>query len=472
MVKKILDLFDGIDIRHKSENFDLYHLNLRCDIINYDIKWNSSLYYEINSFFLNYDYQWDFQIEDIDFITNQNKFQELDFSNLLTENFEVDIKVFKKSHKKYIFDSVLFLNFFANLNLESILKTFNAMKKPIEIYNLGKIKTSSNLLGYNDIPTHNLDTELSVQSQFYNLSEFKFSPENFVLTDYEPSDQFLQTIRKLNYVFILIFLYDISEIKDDTVILKIKGGKTFDFIISFKNLSLKSFCEYKKIYDWVYSEKQKTEDKLGIARNIISFYLNANSVDLDDRVFPSILSANELYIKSNLTKYLDSRNKIYDQVDQISSRLNNSLETFFNNFQKSVFIYISFYITIYLYKILNKSDATTAISKEATITGLGLIFLSLIFMVFSLLNLKQDLEYYKRKYQLLKERFKNILVSDDVDKILDGNSEYNSEIALFLKKRKRYIIVWIITIIVLLIVLFTTSEYINFKHFVKTTPQK
>lgn len=275
---------------------------------------------------------------------------------------------------------------------------------------------------------------------------------------------FVILFKSCTLFFLLIFLFDVSEIRDDKIFLKLKGHKTYEYDLEFSTLKTDSINEYKKIYEWVYSDKGKIEDKLGIARNIIGFYLRKDGVNLDNRAFPSILSANQLYIKGNLTKYLDSRNKIYEQVEQVTSKINTSLDTFLGNFQKSVFVFVSFYLTAFIVKIFNKSDVSTAIGKEATLFGIGLLVLSVIFMIFSLIILNSDLDRANEKYNLVKQRFEDILNKDDVEKILNNDSEFIKDIGFYKKRRCKFLILWITTIILLLCILFSTSDYINFKY--------
>lgn len=230
-------------------------------------------------------------------------------------------------------------------------------------------------------------------------------------------------------------------------------------------MNLNSVSEYKKIYEWVYSDKGKIEDKLGIVRNILSFYLKQDDIELDNRIFPSILSANQMYIKGNLSKYLDSRSKIYEQVDQITNKINSSLDTFLNNFQKSVFAFISFYIGAFAIRVFNnKVDISNVVNKEVTLFGIGLLVISLIFMIFSLLSLNLDLQRVKDKYKIIKQRFEDILNKDDIDKILNKDKEFNKDFKFYKKRRCQILSLWILTLVILLCVLFSTSEYINFKY--------
>ena len=93
---------------------------------------------------------------------------------------------------------------------------------------------------------------------------------------------------------------------------KVKGSKIFNYELEFKNIDISSLTEYEKIYNWVYSDNNnKVEDKIGIVRNIITFYLELGTPTIDSIVYKSILNANELYIKGNVTKYLESKEAKY-----------------------------------------------------------------------------------------------------------------------------------------------------------------
>ena len=466
MVNTLIQLFTTNQIISHIDNFKQYEFTAYVATVDNTKLLNKTLYDDVNNYFKSLGYDWSLEIDDNSYAISQDTFYDLEFDDFIDiSNIKLSIKIYKLGNNVVIFNQNIFFETLNKMSLKNILSTFQEIKKPLLITNnFTNISQKSNIIGYNSDVDISENKEISIQCLFYNYSEFKFTPENFSFNNFESQDNFCLIIEKLYFVYLLIFLFDVSEIREDKIFLKLKGHKTYEYEIEFSTLKTDSINDYKKIYEWVYSDKEKIEDKLGIARNIIGFYLKKDNISLDNRAFSSILSANQLYIKGNLTKYLDSRNKIYEQVDQVTNKINTSLDTFLGNFQKSVFVFVSFYLTAFIIRIFNKSDVTTAIGKEATLFGIGLLFLSTIFMTFSLIILNSDLNRANEKYELVKTRFEDILNRDDVNKILNDDSEFKKDIEFYKKRRYRLLVLWIITIILLLCILFSTSDYINFKY--------
>ncbi|AZI53962.1 hypothetical protein EIB75_01235 [Epilithonimonas vandammei] len=466
MVNSLIHLFTENQILNHIDNFKQYEYIAYVTITDNTKLLNRPLYDNINNYFKSLGYDWSLEIDENSYSISQNTFNDLEFDDLTdTPTLKLTIKVFKLGNKIIIFNQNVFFETLNKMSLKSILSIFQEATKPILIENsFTSIFQKTNIIGYNSNIEVLENKEISIQCLFYNYSEFKFTPENFSLNNSDNLDDFGKIIQKLHLVYLLIFLFDVSEIKDNNIFLKLKGHKTYDYELDFSTFTTDSINEYRKIYEWIYADKEKIEDKLGIARNIIGFYLKKDDIKLDNRAFPSILSANQLYIKGNLTKYLDSRNKIYEQVEQVTNKINASLDTFLGNFQKSVFVFVSFYLTAFVVKIFSKSDVSTAIGKEATLFGIGILLLSVIFLLFSLVVLNSDLKRANEKYNLVKKRFEDILNKDDVEKILNSDSEFKKDIEFYEKRRCRFIILWLSTIIILVCILFSTSDYINFKY--------
>ncbi|ATA89581.1 hypothetical protein CGC58_07465 [Capnocytophaga stomatis] len=467
MINTLIQLFKTNKILSHIDNFTQYEYIAYVGITDSTRQLNRSLYNKINSYFKKLGYDWNLEIEEISYTISQKTFEDLpiEYYNYYDDltNVKLTIKIFKSLKNTIIFNQKLFEDTLNKMSLYDILSYFQKREKPILITSqYSNISLKTNIIGYNSNIEDLENKIISIQCLFYNYSEFRFAPENFCTCEQNGEDILCQIINKLYFIYLLIFLFDTSEIKDNNVILKLKGHKVHDFNLDFSMLNVSNLEEYKKIYNWVYSEKDKVEDKLGIARNIIAFYLKDNDISLDNRVFPSIISANQLYIKGNLTKYIDSRNKIYEQVDQITNKINTSLDLFLSNFQKSVFAFVSFYIGVFAIRIFNKADISNVINKEATFFGIGILLLSILFMLFSLIILQSDINRVKQKYNLIKIRFQDILNENDINKILNKDEEFNKDLMFYNKKKRTITFLWIITILILFFILLCTSEYLKF----------
>jgi hypothetical protein len=470
MVQEILSYFPIKNLIIETDNFSNYELKYLASIDVERIKlFDQIVYDKFNSIIVSYGYDWSFELEENNYSINQSNFEEIqDYEDL--DDVTLTLQIFKRGKNIYIFKNDLFLNTVEILGLEGVLKTFKeSFKEGIVLFIDGdssQKKLSSNYIGYNLDLKETLEKEivLSNQCNFNNFSDFKFSPCCFNIGDFSSGDKIIELISKIYQVFILIYIFDRSEIVKDTLKLKISGYKTLEYNLTFKNLNIDSLSIYEKIFEWIYSEKSKVEDKIGITRNILSIYLKEDEIVIDENTFNSILSANNTYIKGNISKYIETRAKIHEQIEQISNKINSSLEVFYNNFQKSIFVFISFYLTIFILKFYTKTDPTTSISKEATIMAIGLLSLSALFLFFSIWVLYLEKKRIKTKYDNVKSRATDLLLEEDINKILDNDREYKDEIVFLDKRRNLYIILWGATLVTFIIILFTTSDYINFKY--------
>lgn len=471
MIQEILSFFPAKEILHETDNFTNYELKFISSIDLDKIKLFDKVDYDkFNLLICDYGYEWTLEIEENNYSMNQSSFDKIDDCEDL-EEITINLMIFKKGINVYVFNEDVFSTTIDNLGLEGILKILkDNFKNGIKfIVNSNSKQLSSSYIGYNlDLKqTIEKDIVLSNQCNFNNFSDFKFSPYYFNIGEFYNDNKIIELISKIYQVFILIYIFDRSEIIKDTLRLKISGYKTLEYNLSFKSLNIGSLSIYEKIFEWIYSEKSKIEDKIGITRNILSIYLKDEGIAIDINSFNSILSANNTYIKGNISKYIETRGKIHEQIEQVSNKINSSLEVFYNNFQKSIFVFISFYLTIFILKVYTKTDPTASINKEATIMALGLLFLSAIFLFFSIWVLSLEKIRIKNKYENVKSRAKDLLLEEDINKILDNDREYKEEISFLDKRRNLYIFLWATTLTIFLIILFTTSDYINFKYLTK-----
>lgn len=189
-------------------------------------------------------------------------------------------------------------------------------------------------------------------------------------------------------------------------------------------------------------------------------YLTEKNYNIKMDAYTSILSANQTYIKENINKYMEVRGKIHQQLEQLSDKVNKSLEQFFSNFQKTIFLFISFYLSIFVFRTYSKIDVANVFNEQLTYMGMALLGLSLLFMLFSLWILHLEKKRIKSKYDDVKERAEDILVEQDIEKLLKEDKEYKSEIRFLNTRTCIYVSLWIITLVTFGIVLAYTSTFL------------
>ncbi len=471
MKKNLEDIFGEITINSNKENFSIYEIEFNYDNISrLHSVLNDDNYQKINEVLLNYGYKWELTIGDYSYSISQDSFEGFTEE---TDNNEVIIKfnIHKIGNKIVIFDQKIFESFLNSIKLNSLLSIFNDKKFPLYFFeSFSDVSFINNKIAYNNSTEEVKEllnkVNISNQCNFRNYSEFYFSPDFFYSLENDNKTLLQRYFSNLSLLYCLVFIFNSTEIIDDKIILSISGDRTFKYTLDFKDLDIDLLPVYHKIYKWIYSEESKKEDKIGIARNVLTSYLKEDSIEITDSVFNSILSCNQIYIKGNISKYFEVRNKITEQIEQTINKVNQSIDTFFNNFQKSIFVFISFYLSVFIFKVINnKSSLENIFNKETSLLGMGLIVLSVIFLLFSIYIVCLEKSRVKERYDNVKKRYEDVLIEEDINKILRNDEEYNKEIKFLNYRICLYTCLWITTLLIFIIVLFLASDYLELSLF-------
>jgi hypothetical protein len=286
----------------------------------------------------------------------------------------------------------------------------------------------------------------------YNYAyKFPFTPHTFFIQ--EDSEKFKNAINKrLNE---LVALFSISQIFNRTSLegnkikVRLDGYRVINFESEISKITSESAEIYFKIWKWIYSNNSNVADKIGLARNILTIYLKGNSLDIEDTVLYSIESGYKVYLQENIERYIEIRNKIGEQLIQLTDRINNSIKDFIESYQKSNLVFLSFFVSVFVIRVLNTESFIDVFTKEASILSYALLSISLIYLIFSLIRLNSEKKRAKEKYTMLKSRFSDLLIDKDIQKILRDDEEFDNEISHLKSLRWKYILLWFITIIIL-----------------------
>lgn len=377
-----------------------------------------------------------------------------------------------------VYDFQSFCSFWKSLTLEIILDHFSNFLKPTKRIKFLNVFDSENEFYTENIifthqaqflPQQNSNIEISkIRSNchFENFERFPFTSYYFRLLKRPTSENpITKSLDKLSFIFCITGLFDITSINSSTLYSKLNGYKSLEFTDNMNDIDISSNAEYQNIYDWVHSEQSHVTDKIGLSRNIISIYLRDKSYSITDSVFTSIKSGFKTYLQQNINRYIDIRNKIGDQVSSISEKANDLAEKYLTNYQKSNFAFISFFISIFLLKVLSTSKFENIFTKDTTILFFALLGISIVYFIFSLITFNQDKKRLNTTYFKLKSRHEDLLDKEDINNILRRDEEFNDDMIFLKKRRNSYSLLWVLTILIFISAILSLSTYINWTIF-------
>lgn len=307
-----------------------------------------------------------------------------------------------------------------------------------------------------------LSVELDKSCDFSLQKDHPFPPSIFQVAQRSPNGSCTErAFDSLFALFCLGGIFDSVDVQPNSTRFRLAGFKIIDWEVPNEGFHLDSAETYWKIYEWIYSEPTKVTDKLGLARNILSTYLKPDSLELEQSAYQAIVSGYKVYLKENLSKYLDLRSKIHDELSEISEKATNLIDGYLSDYQKSSITFVSFFITVFVVRFFTAAKGDGIFNREATILTLSFLGVSSLYLIISLIILGKEKKRLGTRYTRLKARFKDLLHEDDIRAILNNDEEYNDEIDFVKSRRFWFTALWISTIAILLTIVLALSTYVT-----------
>ncbi len=297
---------------------------------------------------------------------------------------------------------------------------------------------------------------------FTNSNEFSYCADHFkVIKNPANENNIIKHFNTLSTLFSIVSIFDYSTIIEDKLEYKLKGYKLYQGNIKVDSSFYSENKEYYNLFEWIYSSEGNVADKLGVARNIISLHISQGDIKIDETLIHSIKSAHQTYLKENVSSYLTLRSKILDELSWISQKSSDVIQNYLQAYKQSSLTFVSFFISIFLLRTLRSGDFSKVFNNEVTIIALAFLGLSVIYLIFSRYNVLKERDRLKRKYSNLKDRYKDLLIQQDIDKILNNDSEFNYEKQFINSRITNYTWLWVLTILILLISILLISELVG-----------
>ena len=218
-------------------------------------------------------------------------------------------------------------------------------------------------------------------------------------------------------------IVEIVDLKDSNKIkLTLNGYKRIDCTIDYKDLNLSHTLQYYNVYNWIYTHGSSI-DKIAIARNVISLMCKDNNlfiIDVD--LMPSIKSAHNIYLKENVSEYLDVKAKIteflFDLTTKMSDLANDIGKALINN----IIAFLGLYIGIFITSAFSEGEKEI-FTKDISYMSIFLLLGSCGYLILSIVEEFIEYKRYKEIYDRFKESYNDILDHNDIELIFK-NDEY------------------------------------------------
>ena len=307
--------------------------------------------------------------------------------------------------------------------------------------------------------TELLETRNSI-SNFYNASEYEFVPDDFYLIKKSDSEDFNEFFDKLNTIFSIIFISDFSSIiNENDILFKFNGYKLIEHQLMFDDFHVVNGREFYKIYKWIFNGGN-ISDKVGLARNIISLQLKIENkkLQISTNTINSIKSGYEIYLKENVSQYIDVKNKVSELIIGFAQRITDTANSFAIALKNNTTTFITFFITVIIFNNLSAGKMTDIFTRDITFISYGLLIISFVFLISAIIQANLEKNRLESQYKRLKEMYDDILDSEDLNIIFE-KSNYQEELKFIEKRVILYSIVWFLELLILYIVIYILSDY-------------
>ena len=287
-------------------------------------------------------------------------------------------------------------------------------------------------------------------------SKISFIPDDFYFIN-KPTDINIEKIyNKLTVAISVIYISNISSIKDNKLSYKIEGYKTLKGEFNYegeKEFSQAAFSLWE-IYEWIYNNLNNVSDKLGIARNIITLNISdSNILNIDASIVASIRSGYEIYLKENAERYIDVMNQQLIFINETNSSIHELVSDFYKKFHNNLVGISSFIFTTMVINVISTGSFNNIFTFEITWICIALLVISALYLFVSRVESNSNLKKIKQKYDRNKSFYRLIIDEHDLNRILKNDEYYKEDEEFFNKQIKMYTIFWILVGIILFILL-------------------
>lgn len=414
-------------------------------------------------------------------ISFKNKSSQEEYKNYISnlcndDSLEMKIEIKKNIIKNHftIYNYSQFTEDLLNNSLFEIMQIFSKILNGLEYIIFNVLDENVNWNTKTMIFSHDLNSCFSpsikrverielckITSYFQSGMELSILPDDFDIKVNTHGNPYVKIFKRINTTLSISYISSISSIDSECLKCTINGQRNVSFKYDIDDIENNGVLY--NIYDWIYTDGNPV-DKSIIARNIISLHCKYSSLlDVDPRTLISITSNYEIYLKENVSKYLEAKTKVSEFISDIGAKLGDNALELFNRFKNNVLAIFSFLLTVVLVNIVSQNPLDNIFTKDITALVELILLGSAIYFLACLLETIYKYEKTNNAYNLLRRNYEDIFSEEELNEIFNNDEVFKKCKKIVIRNIVIFSALWILFFVVAVIVIenISTNPFVS-----------
>lgn len=288
-------------------------------------------------------------------------------------------------------------------------------------------------------------------SSFYHQATYPLLPEDFNIEVNFTGNLLEPLFSQMCTALSLAYLSTTSSIINDELRIQITGQRSIDFATPLTKL--RPNTELYKIYHWIFTDGN-TVDKALLARNSISAHCKFTEIsNLDGKTFASIQANYSLYLKNNVSKYIELTNAMAGFIQESTNNVSDCISQLLNQLKSNMFAVLSFIFTAILANIVSEQTLDNIFTYDITIIMYFVFTGSLVYYVISISEVQVKKKNMCKQYNDIIAHYKNVLPDEEIRQITDNGQPLAKAQKALKHGMIGWSIIWVLFILIAFIVI-------------------
>ncbi len=293
-------------------------------------------------------------------------------------------------------------------------------------------------------------------SNFYNQSEYPLLPDDFQIEVNYSENPLSKLFSQLNTILSLVYISSSSSISNSQLYCQINGQRLLEYTSELTDIPTNT--EIFNIYHWIFNGGYIV-DKALLARNCLSTHCRFSKIDaIDGKALASILSNYDLYLRENVSQYVEMINSMSEYIISTSESVRECISNLFVHFQNNIIAIFSFFLTAFLANVIGGKGTEHVFTHEIVVITYVILAGSALYGAISICETISQKKSIRRQYDRLVEHYSKVLSSEDIDEITTRHKDVKNAERELQNKIWVWAIIWGIFLLVIFLVIDRIGE--------------